>query len=129
MKKGSMTSDGVLSSSRRSGGVGREEQFTEGLGPKGKDGKDGISLKCFCEEHATSSCRRRTETLTDYFSDVRFIRYMRQPHCKFLLWLDEHIARFGLSDARDRREKKFGDVEEHQWKQDMENTIVLEPTD
>ncbi|RYR53661.1 hypothetical protein Ahy_A06g028872 [Arachis hypogaea] len=107
---------------RRSGGVGREEQFAEGSGPKGKDGKDGVSPKCFYGEHAILFMSKTSNNLNRLFFGCLFYK-VRQPHCKFFLWLDEHIAKFGLSDSRDRGEKEFGDGEEHQWKQDMENTI------
>ncbi|RYR58719.1 hypothetical protein Ahy_A05g024606 [Arachis hypogaea] len=94
-----MASDGVSSWSRRSGGVEREEQFAEGSGPKGKDGKDGVAPKCFCGEHAILFMSKTSSNPNRLFFDCPFYK---------------HIGRFGLSDSRFQGEKEFGDVEEHQ---------------
>ncbi|RYR26064.1 hypothetical protein Ahy_B02g060215 [Arachis hypogaea] len=117
-----MASDGVSSCSRRCGGVGRKEQFAEASGPKGKDGKDGVSPKCFCGEHAIMFMSKTSSNPNRLFLGCPFYK-VRQPHCKFFLWLDEHIGRLGLSDSRFQAENKLGDVEEHEWKHGMEKKI------
>ncbi|RYR49616.1 hypothetical protein Ahy_A07g036138 [Arachis hypogaea] len=114
-----MAFDGVSSSSRRSGGVGREERFAEDSAPKGKDGKDGISPKCFCGEHAILFMSKTSSNPNRLFLGCPFYKtdfvQVKQPHCKFFLWLDEHITRLGLSDSRNQGVKEFDDIEEHQW--------------
>ncbi|RYR04828.1 hypothetical protein Ahy_B06g084606 [Arachis hypogaea] len=100
-----MASDGVSSCSRRSGGVGREEKFAEGSGPMGKDGKDGVSPKCFCGEHAILFMSKTSSNPNRLFFN-----------CPFFISLE-------LSDSGFQGEKEFGDVEEHQWNHDMENKI------
>ncbi|RYR09435.1 hypothetical protein Ahy_B05g077754 [Arachis hypogaea] len=118
-----MASDGVSSCSRRSGGVGREEQSAEGSGPKGKDGKDGVSPKCFCGEHAIMFMLKTSSNPNRLFLRCPFYKIcitVRQLHCKFFLWLDEHIGRLGLSDSRFQAEKELGYVEEDEWKHGME---------
>ncbi|RYQ95992.1 hypothetical protein Ahy_B08g091415 [Arachis hypogaea] len=50
---------------------------------------------------------------------------VRQPYCKFFLWLDEHIASLGVGVTRYPGEEQIFYGEEHQWNKDMENRITL----
>ncbi|RYR61056.1 hypothetical protein Ahy_A04g018158 [Arachis hypogaea] len=111
-----IASNGVSSNSRRSGGGGREDQFAASSIPNGKDSKDGISPKCFCRENTIMFLLKTRNNPNRLF--------MGCPFYKVFLWLDEHIARIGMTETRYLGKKKIGDVEEHYGKQDMKIRIT-----
>ncbi|RYR47719.1 hypothetical protein Ahy_A07g033674 [Arachis hypogaea] len=81
-----MASEGVSSSWRRSGG-----QFGSSSHPNKKDGKHGVSPKCFCGENAVLFMSKTRSNPDRLFMGCRFYK-ARQPNCKIFLWLDEHVA-------------------------------------
>ncbi|RYQ79580.1 hypothetical protein Ahy_Scaffold5g107807 [Arachis hypogaea] len=80
-----MASEGVSSSWRRSGG-----QFGSSSHPNGKDGKDGVSPKCFCGENTILFSSKTRSNSDRLFLGCLFYK-ARQPYCKLFLRLDEHV--------------------------------------
>ncbi|RYQ93589.1 hypothetical protein Ahy_B09g099851 [Arachis hypogaea] len=50
---------------------------------------------------------------------------VRQPCCKYFLWLDEHIAGIGVGVTRYLGHEQILHGEEHHWNKDMEKRIML----
>ncbi|RYR24537.1 hypothetical protein Ahy_B02g058039 [Arachis hypogaea] len=50
---------------------------------------------------------------------------VRQPCCKYFLWLDEHIAGLGVGVTRYLEHEQILHGEEHHWNKDMEKRIRL----
>ncbi|RYQ92116.1 hypothetical protein Ahy_B09g098253 [Arachis hypogaea] len=107
-----MASEGVSSSSRR------------GSVLTGNDGKEGVSPKCFCGENAILFMSRTTSNPNRLFLGCPFYK-VRQPCCKYFLWLDEHIAGLGVGVTRYLGQEQILHGEEHHWNKDMENRIML----
>ncbi|RYR25474.1 hypothetical protein Ahy_B02g059260 [Arachis hypogaea] len=106
---------------RRSGG--REDQFAASSVPNGKDDKDGVSPKCFYGENAILFMSKTRSNPNRLCLGCPFYK-ARQLYCKFFLWLDEHIARLGMTETRYLEEKETGNVEEYHGKHDMKIRIT-----
>ncbi|RYR65784.1 hypothetical protein Ahy_A03g011705 [Arachis hypogaea] len=89
----SMASEGVSSSWRRSGG-----QVGSSSHPKEKDGKHGVSPKCFCGENAILFMSKTRSNLDRLFLGYPFYK---------------HVARLGLTETKYIGEKEFFDVEDY----------------
>ncbi|RYR06377.1 hypothetical protein Ahy_B06g086111 [Arachis hypogaea] len=50
---------------------------------------------------------------------------VRQPWCKYFLWLDEYIAGLGVGVTRYLGHEQILHGEEHHWNKDMEKRIRL----
>nr|XP_025607248.2 uncharacterized protein LOC112698035 [Arachis hypogaea] len=50
---------------------------------------------------------------------------VRQPWCKYFLWLDEHIAGLGVGVTRHLGHEQILHGDEHYWNKDMEKRIRL----
>ncbi|RYR76616.1 hypothetical protein Ahy_A01g001207 isoform E [Arachis hypogaea] len=55
----------------------------------------------------------------------KMIMIVRQPWCKYFLWLDEHIAGLGVGVTRYLGHEQILHGEEHYWNKDMEKRIRL----
>ncbi|RYQ89438.1 hypothetical protein Ahy_B09g096087 [Arachis hypogaea] len=107
-----MGSEGVSSSSRR--GPVRDAS----------DGKEGVSPRCFCGENAILFMSRTSSNLNRLFLGCPFYK-VRQPCCKFFLWLDEHVAGLGVGVTRYLGKEGILHGEEPLRMKEMENKMLL----
>ncbi|RYQ89973.1 hypothetical protein Ahy_B09g096332 [Arachis hypogaea] len=107
-----MASEGVSSSSKR------------GPVPTANDGKECVSPKCLCGKNAILFMSKTTRNPKRLFLGCPFYK-VRQPCCKYFLWLDEHIAGLGIGVTRYLGHEQSLHGEEHHWNKDMEKRIML----
>ncbi|MED6180608.1 hypothetical protein PIB30_011644 [Stylosanthes scabra] len=97
-----MENDGVSSGSQRSGSGVRAERSsssTQGFfaGKVGNE-RDGAAPKCRCGVYAIVYLSKTSKNPNRLFFGYPFFK-IGGPHCKFLLWLDEHAAKFDKKES------------------------------
>ncbi|QHO44706.1 uncharacterized protein DS421_6g173020 [Arachis hypogaea] len=91
--------NGASATSRRSHRGVREEDSASSSDPYvlyDGDLKDDIARRCFCGVYAIMYMSRTSRNPKRVFMGCPFYKG-NQPHCKFFLWVDEHLARIGSS--------------------------------
>ncbi|QHO35927.1 uncharacterized protein DS421_9g279490 [Arachis hypogaea] len=113
-----MAANGASATSRRSHRGVREEDSASSSDPYvlyNGDPKDDVARRCFCGVYAIMYMSRTIRNPNRVFMGCPFYKG-NQPHCKFFLWVDEHLARIGSSgcvfDKRPVVEKEPEVVEE-----------------
>ncbi|QHO01107.1 uncharacterized protein DS421_13g412160 [Arachis hypogaea] len=94
-----MADNGAPTTSRRSHRGVREEDSASSSDPYvlyDGDLKDDVARRCFCGVYAIMYMSRTIRNPNRVFLGCPFYKG-NQPHCKFFLWVDEHLARIGHS--------------------------------
>ncbi|MED6156196.1 hypothetical protein PIB30_012211 [Stylosanthes scabra] len=120
-----MDSEGVSTSSKRSGG-GRGEDRSSGstqgfFAMRVTDDKDGAAPKCHCGVYAILYLSKTESNPNRLFFGCPFFK-IKMQHCKYFKWLDSHTAKFGRGVAMGGNEAK-ADVDEHFSKLMIENRL------
>ncbi|RYR06814.1 hypothetical protein Ahy_B05g074135 [Arachis hypogaea] len=121
-----MATDACSSNTRRSrGGDGEQHELKAGYATSCSlqlgDVKDGMAPKCFCKKY-TICYMSKTSTNPDRLFFGCPLLKVTQPHCKFFVWVDDHIVRVrGVEPTRALGDSKPNDVEEHSR---LENLIA-----
>ncbi|RYR01825.1 hypothetical protein Ahy_B06g080690 [Arachis hypogaea] len=115
-----MAANGALATSRRSRRGVREENFASSSDPcvvHDGDLKDDVAPRCFCGVYAIMYMSKTISNPNRVFLCCPFYKG-NQLHCKFFLWVDEHLARMGsngcIFDKRPLIEKEAEVVEEEE---------------
>ncbi|MED6147744.1 hypothetical protein PIB30_046613 [Stylosanthes scabra] len=130
-----MDSHGKSATSRRSagGGIGeRSSSSTHCFSPaKAKDEMNGAAPKCHCDFHAVLYLSKTTSNPNRLFFGCPFFK-MREPHCKFFLWLDKHASKFGRVEEvnahrveHDDAEVEFARLKIETRLSELENRVAL----
>ncbi|RYQ96376.1 hypothetical protein Ahy_B08g092114 [Arachis hypogaea] len=113
-----MVINGASSTSRRRLSRVREENSTSSSVPcvvYAGDLKDDVAPRCFCEVYAIMYMSRTISNPNRVFLGCPFYKG-KQSHCKFFVWVDEHLDRIGsngrIFDKRPLFEKEVEVVEE-----------------
>ncbi|XP_020975155.1 uncharacterized protein LOC110270352 [Arachis ipaensis] len=94
-----MAANGASATSRRSRRRVSEENSASSLDPcvvHDGDLKDDVAPRCFCGVYAIMYMSRTISNPNRVFLGCPFYKE-NQPHCKFFLWVDEHLARIRSS--------------------------------
>ncbi|RYR38023.1 hypothetical protein Ahy_A09g042966 [Arachis hypogaea] len=115
-----MAANGVSSTSRRSFSRVRQENSASSSVScvvHAGDLKDGVAPRCFCRVYAIMYMSRTISNPKRIFLGCPFYKG-KQLHCKFFVWVDEHLARISsngcISDRRPLGEKEVEVVEEEE---------------
>ncbi|RYR77584.1 hypothetical protein Ahy_A01g002110 [Arachis hypogaea] len=108
------------STSRRSLNGVRQEDSASSSVPcvvHARDLKDDVAPRCFCVVYAIMYMSKTISNPNKIFLGCPFYK-KKQPHCKFFVWVDEHLARIGsngcIFDKRPLVEKEVEVVEEEE---------------
>ncbi|MED6203336.1 hypothetical protein PIB30_114541, partial [Stylosanthes scabra] len=116
--------DGVSSGSRRSGSGRRGERSsasTQGFfDAKVGNERDGAASKCNCGVYAVLYLSKTANNPNRLFFGCPFFK-IRHNHCKFFLWLDRHLTKFGKTENLMGEEDE--DVNGHFEKMKLENRL------
>ncbi|QHO09259.1 uncharacterized protein DS421_14g479740 [Arachis hypogaea] len=115
-----MAANGASAMSRRSRRGVREENSASSSDPcvvHDGDLKDDVAPRCFCGVYAIMYMSKTISNPNRVFLGCPFYKG-NQLHCKFFLWVDEHLVRIGSSgcifDKRPLIEKEAEVVEEEE---------------
>ncbi|MED6186062.1 hypothetical protein PIB30_063160 [Stylosanthes scabra] len=100
-----MESDGCSPTSRRSAGGGMGF-----FAAKAGDESDRAPPKCHCGVYAVLYLLKTPSNPNRLFFGCLFFK-IRERHCKFFLWLDKHVAKFGRADEVKACREEHDDVE------------------
>ncbi|RYQ94476.1 hypothetical protein Ahy_B08g089393 [Arachis hypogaea] len=113
-----MVTKGASSTSRKSvSGVRQENSASSSVScvVHVGDVNDAVAPRCFCGVYAIMYMSRTVSNPNRIFLGCPFYKG-KEPHCKFFVWVDEHLARIGsngcISDKRHLGEKQVEVVEE-----------------
>ncbi|RYR24456.1 hypothetical protein Ahy_B02g057959 [Arachis hypogaea] len=113
-----MVSDECSSSTRRSrGGDGERHERTVGnatpYSVQVGDEKDGVALKYFCGVYVIFYMSKTNTNSNRLFFGCPFFK-VKQPHCKFFVWVNEYIGRIRCIElTRTLGDNQSFDVEEY----------------
>ncbi|RYR53034.1 hypothetical protein Ahy_A06g027889 [Arachis hypogaea] len=113
-----MASDACSSNTRRGiGGAGGQRELRSGNATSSllqpQDVIDGVAPKCFCEKYATSYMSKTDTNPNRLFFGCPLLK-VTEAHCKFFLWVDDHIVRVRAGEAtRGSGDGKQSDVGKH----------------
>ncbi|RYQ87963.1 hypothetical protein Ahy_B09g095454 [Arachis hypogaea] len=123
-----MATNGALSTSRRSvSGVRQENSVLISVPCVVYVGNlnDGVAPRSFCGVFAIMHMSRTISDPNRIFLSFPFYKE-KQLHCKFFVWVDEHLARIGsngcISDKRHLGEK---DVEVVEEKKELDHMMAV----
>ncbi|RYR13403.1 uncharacterized protein LOC107637666 [Arachis ipaensis] len=119
-----MASDACSSNTRRSrGGDDGHQGLKAGYGtscsPQPGDVKDGVAPKCFCGKYAIYYMLKTNIHSNRLFFGCPLLK-VTQSHCKFFVWVDDHIARVrAVEPTRGLGDGKPNGVEEHSGRDNL----------
>ncbi|RYQ92045.1 hypothetical protein Ahy_B09g098148 [Arachis hypogaea] len=123
-----MASKRASSTSRRSVSGVRQENSASSLVPcvvHAGDVNDAVAPRCFCGVYAIMYMSRTVSNPNRIFLGCPFYNG-KEPHCKFFVWVDEHLARIGsngcISDKRHLGEIQIEVVEE---KEELDHRMAV----
>ncbi|RYR47617.1 hypothetical protein Ahy_A07g033560 [Arachis hypogaea] len=134
-----IASDGSSLITRQCGGGGRrQEGSVVNAAPcsvQAGDEKDGVAPKCFCGMYAIFYLSKTNTNPNRLFFGCPFFKissqffiYMdevKQPYCKFFVWVDNHIERIGCMEPTKKLDDNQSlDVEEYFGKKKLENKMT-----
>ncbi|QHO34830.1 uncharacterized protein DS421_9g270380 [Arachis hypogaea] len=98
-----MASDACSSNTRRGRGeVGREQELIAGYASSSSlqpgNVKDGMAPKCFCGKYAICYMSKTDTNPNRLFFRCPLLK-VTEAHCKFNLWVDDHIVRVKAGEA------------------------------
>ncbi|QHO34237.1 uncharacterized protein DS421_9g265220 [Arachis hypogaea] len=119
-----MATKGASSTSRRSVSGVREEKSVSSSIPCGVHAdhpNDAVARRCFCGVYAIMYMSRTSSNPNRIFLGCPFYKG-NEPHCKFFVWVDEHLAKIGsnccICESRHFVGKHVEVVEEEEEKED-----------
>ncbi|RYQ96377.1 hypothetical protein Ahy_B08g092115 [Arachis hypogaea] len=127
-----MATNGASSTSRRRLSRVREENSASSSVPcvvHAGDLKNDIALRCFRGVYAIMYMSRTISNPNRVFLGCPFYKE-KQLHCKFFVWVDEHLDRIGsngrIFDKRPLVEKEVEVVEEEEEEEFDHRIVILE---
>ncbi|RYR54686.1 hypothetical protein Ahy_A06g029993 [Arachis hypogaea] len=106
-----MASDACSSNTRR--GIVEAAGYASLISLQPGDVKDGVAPKCFCKKYAICYMSKTDTNPNRLFFGCPLLN-VTEAHCKFFLWVDDHIVRVREREAtRGSGDGKQNHVEEH----------------
>ncbi|MED6113123.1 hypothetical protein PIB30_067960 [Stylosanthes scabra] len=127
-----MESDGGSSASRRAGGRGRGERSsssTQGFFAA-KVGHERAAPTCDCGVYVVLYLSKTANNPNKLFFECPFFK-VKLKHCRFFLWLDEHVAMFrrvsndeGVKEVDDSVDEHFARISIEKRISDLEDKLA-----